>query len=512
MISEKAKRGTRPAIGCEFGPDITPKPVTSMNRGRLFVENFIIFGLGSAISRVIPYLMLPLIARLFPDASYMGIYDTLNVFVVFGTSLAVMGIYDAMFRLFFEKEEPGYQTEVTSTSLFIVTLSSLLFFGLAALFRARLSALFFESQDYSWLVALGGATIVFSALNVIISAPTRMRNKRGTFILLNALAPVLSYGISIPMLFAGQYVTALPLAALVTAFLTCSVYLAFNKSYFRLGRIKMDLAGSMLKIAAPLIPCFICYWVLSSVDRIMITNMLGLSQTGVYAFAANVARISMLVYLAFAGGFQYFAFSTMKDGDYTELMSQVFDYLCGLSCAALCAVIPLSKFIFTAFFPPEYHPGWVVFPMLFAGPLFLMLFQAIANQFLVVKKSWPASLILALAASLTIALDFLLIRPLGIQGAAAGGFSGYVFSVVMAAVVLTRMKLIRIAFRPASAAALAIAGLFAHLAGLPAGFIYPYCGLSLLVIALSYLKDAAGVLKRLRGHDPLDAVQKSRGE
>jgi len=471
----------------------------SMNRGRLFVENIIIFGLGSVVSRIIPYLMLPLIARIFPDASYMGIYDTLNVFVVFGVSLAVMGIYDVMFLLFFEKEDPGCQTEVTSTSLFIVTLSSLFFFGLAVLLRSRLSALFFESENYSWLVALSGVTIIFSALNVILSAPTRMRNRRGIFILINTLAPIVSYGISIPLLLSGHYVAALPLAALVTAFLTCLVYLFLNRSHFRRGKIKMDLAAGMLKIAAPLIPCFIFYWVLSSVDRLMITNMLGLSQTGVYAFAANLARISMLVYLAFAGGFQYFAFSTMKDRDHTELMSRVFDYLCGLSGSALCAVTPLSKFIFTAFFPPEYQEGWPVFPMLFGGPLFLMLFQSIANQFLVVKKSWPSSVILALAAALTIALDFWLVRPLGIRGAAAGAFSGYVFSVVMAALVLTKMKLIRLTLRPALAAVLAITGLFTHLAGWPACFIYPFCGLSLLVISLLYLKDAAGVLKRFTG-------------
>jgi O-antigen/teichoic acid export membrane protein len=496
------------AVGCDFAQDNQLKPVMSMNRGKLFVENFIIFGLGSVISRVIPYLMLPLIAVIFPDASYMGIYDTLTVFVVFGASIAVMGIYDVMFRLFFEKAELDYQTGVTSTSLFIVTLSSLLFFGLVVLFRSWLAALFFESKSYSWLVALSGITIIFSALNIILSAPTRMQNKRGIYIFINTLAPIVSYGISIPLLFSGAYVLALPLAALITAFLTCFVYLLLNRSYFRCCQIKMDLAVSMLKIAVPIVPCFIFYWVFSSIDRIMITNIIGLSQTGVYAFAANLARISMLVYIAFAGGYQYFAYSTMKDRDHTELISRVFDYLCGLSCLALCAVIPLSKFIFTCFFPDAYYQGWAVFPMLFAGPLFLMLFQTISNQFLVVKKSWPPTIILAFGASLTIALDFLLIQPIGIQGAAIGAFSGYVFSVAMAAIILVRMELIRIPLRPALSAVLAVVGLLMHMAELPAYFVYSFCGISLLVIVLLYVKDALDVLKRFSGTNWLDAERK----
>ena len=461
----------------------------------MFVENFIIFGLGSVISRIIPYLMLPLIVSIFPDSSYMGINDTLTVFVVFGTNIAVMGIYDVMYRLFFEKEDLGYQTDVTSTSLFIVTLSSLLFFGLVMLFRGGLAKLFFENHNYAWLVQLGGGTIMFSSLNIILSAPTRMQNKRKLYIFINTLAPLISYGISIPMLLSGQYILALPLAAMITAFLSCAVYLFLNKSYFRRCQIKMNLLVNMLRIAVPIIPSFIFYWVLSSIDRIMITNMIGLSQTGVYAFTANLAKVSMIIYFAFSGGFQYFAFSTMKDQDHMELISRVLDYLCGLSCFVLCVVIPLPKLVFASFFPIEYYQGWAIFPLLFACPLVLMLFQTISTQFLVVKKSWPSSIILAFGASLTITLNFLLIRFMGVKGAAIGTFSGYVFSVVMAAIVLMKMKLIRIQLRLALSAVLAIVGLLTHMAELPDYFIYPFCGISLLVIAHLYFQDALNVLK-----------------
>ena len=48
----------------------------------------------------------------------------------------------------------------------------------------------------------------------------------------------------------------------------------------------------------------------------------------------------------------------------------------------------ISLNFFELFFKGEYIKGCIVAPYLFLGPLLLMLFQVIGNQFLVVKKTW----------------------------------------------------------------------------------------------------------------------------
>ena len=58
----------------------------------------------------------------------------------------------------------------------------------------------------------------------------------------------------------------------------------------------------------PLIPTFIIYWIFQSFDRIMITQILDSAQTGIYSVGARVASISQILYIAFATGWQYFAF------------------------------------------------------------------------------------------------------------------------------------------------------------------------------------------------------------
>ena len=76
-----------------------------MSKFKLFVENFLVYGLGGILNRIVPFLMLPIITRLMPNTKYFGLNDLSNTIVQFGTAIAIMGMYDAVFRLFFDKDD-----------------------------------------------------------------------------------------------------------------------------------------------------------------------------------------------------------------------------------------------------------------------------------------------------------------------------------------------------------------------------------------------------------------------
>lgn len=104
----------------------------------------------------------------------------------------------------------------------------------------------------------------------------------------------------------------------------------------------------------------------------------------------------------------------------------------------LCAI---SLHFFELFFKGEYIKGYIVAPYLFLGPLLLMLFQVIGNQFLVVKKTWPSMLILTFGALVNIVLNFWLIPTLGIEGASIATLLGYIVAVLVCSIVLIKLKL-----------------------------------------------------------------------
>ena len=102
---------------------------------KLFLENMLVYGLGGTISKIVPVIMVPIVTRLLPDTSYYGLSDLCTTVISFGSAVAVLGMYDAMYRMFFEKEEEEYKKAICSTTLSFTIGTSLLVFTLLLFFR-----------------------------------------------------------------------------------------------------------------------------------------------------------------------------------------------------------------------------------------------------------------------------------------------------------------------------------------------------------------------------------------
>lgn len=412
-----------------------------MNKLKLFLENFIIYGFGGIISKIIPVIMIPIVTRIMPSSEYYGISDLSNTLVQFTSAIAVMGMYDGMFRMFFEKQDEDFKKRVCSTALSFTMVTSLIVFIAMLLLRKVIAQWFFGNQHYAYVVYLSAMATLVGGTNSIIAAPTRMQNNRRLFLVMNTISPVLSYSISIPMLLAGHYVIALPLAGVLSGIIMEISFGIANRTWFNLKLFDKTLLKSMLVIAIPLLPNFLIYWIFNSSDRVMITNMIGINAAGIYSVGSKLGHVSQLIYTAFAGGWQYFAFSTMKEKNQVRTNSIIFEYLGIISFVATGFICAWSYSIFRVLFTEEYISGYIIVPYLFLAPLLQMLFQVAANQFLVVRKTWPNLFILSTGALLNIAINFCLIPVLGIEGAAIATLIGYTVSDVICVIVLKKMKL-----------------------------------------------------------------------
>ena len=418
-----------------------------MSRFKLFLENILVYGLGGVISKAVPLLMLPIITRLMPDTFYFGLNDISTTIVSFGSAIAVLGMYDAMFRLFFDREDEDYRKMICSTTLAFTIGLSILVFCILIFFKETWAQIFFADRKYTNLLVLSAMSILIGATNSIVSAPTRMRNQRKVFLVTNTLSPIISYAISIPLLVKGMYIVALPLAAVISALTIEIIFAVLNHGWFSIKRIDFSYLRPLLAIAIPLFPNFLVYWVFNSCDRLMISQMLGMDYNGIYAIGGKVGQVSQLIYTAFAGGWQFFAFSTMKDKDQVDMTSHIFEYLAAIAFGAGILMAACSKTIFRILFTGDYVQGYTVAPYLFLAPLMLMLFQVIVNQFIVIKKTWYNLLALVVGALVNVVLNYILIPLIGIEGAAIGTLVGYIVSIVITATILIRMGLLRISYK-----------------------------------------------------------------
>ena len=403
-----------------------------MSRLKLLIENFFVYGLANIVGKIVPLIMLPVVTRLVPDTSIYGINDVLHVVVSFGSAMAMLGMGDAMFRLYFEKDSLGYKNEVCSSTLGVVLRSGIVVSAAVIILSKPLSRAFFGVDDYyPWLILMG-IQIFISAIGSIIKAPTRIQNKRKIFVIVNVLNPIISYSISIPLIIFVDPLFGLVFGAFSTSIVDLVIFWCLNRKWFK-TRLDKKLARELLAFGLPLVPTFLIYWVFNSFDRIMISNILGPSYNGIYAVGARVAQISQFIYIAFAGGWQYFAFSTMRDKEYKEMMSKIWRILAAISFISWAVIYPFNELIFNLLFEGDYVNGSQVFPYLFLSPLLLMLYQIIGTQFQVIKKTHFSPICLSIGAGVNIILNLFLIPEFGIEGAALATLLGYATSVVLAA-------------------------------------------------------------------------------
>lgn len=415
-----------------------------MKKGKLLIENILIYGIGGVINKIIPLIMLPIVTRMMPNSSYYGINDLFTTIASFAGALAMMGMYDAMYRMFFEKDDVEFKKDICSTTMTFTSAVAIVVAVVVLIISKPLSVMIFGSAKYIYLIFLASANIILNVVNCILSAPTRMQNKRGIFLITNTLSPIISYTVAIIMLKAGFYVLALPLASIISLGISVVVFFVLNKSWFKPFAFNKKYLVDLLKIGIPLLPNFLIYWVFNSCDKLMIKAIIDVEANGIYAVGSKLGHMSQLINTAFGSGWLYFAYSTMHDDDQVKTNTKVFEYLGIISFAASIVVFVLSEPLYQIMFEKEYVPGYIVAPYLFLAPLLQMMFQVSCNQFMVMKKSWPNMVILLFGAIVNVGLNAILIPAIGIEGAAIATLLGYLVSLTIAIVVLTKINLMKL--------------------------------------------------------------------
>lgn len=414
-----------------------------MNRLKLFLENFLFYGGLTVLQKALPFITLPIITKMLPNTSSYGIADMFNLIISFGSAVAILGMYDAIFREFFEdKENKKYQREVTSTGLNIVLISSIVILVLILLLNKQLSFYLFEDIKYKKLIILSGIGILISSLNSIIIAPTRMRNQRKIFFITGISFPLIGFLITYFCIKIGYTYEALIYGTILMNSISLVVFFLLNHKDFSLKIFNKKVARELFKIGIPLVPTFLIYWVFNSMDRVMINKMIGSGELGIYSVGSKVSSVSQLIYSAFAGGWCYFSFSTMKDEKQIKLISNTFEYLGIISFITFIISKPFISPVFNFFFTGNYVRGQEVFSYLFLSPLILMLFQTIGSQVIIIKKSYLSTLILSISAVVNIILNYYLIKYFGIRGAAFSTLMSYIVSVSLMGYICLRKELL----------------------------------------------------------------------
>ena len=312
------------------------------SRTSLLLSNMIVYGFNQVIVVLIPMIMLPIYSRLLPDISVFGASSLTTTISTLASAIAGFGMFDAAVRFAFDNDDNEFKKKVCSSAFVFMLCSSLVVCLMIILLNRQISILFYGSSDYKGLVVIAGFMAFFTVMNSAALIPIRITNNKKITLINSLIKAVATAVITLVLLFNGFYLYAIPIGSLIGLIVSWFFsFFAVQRKYILLKKADKELIKRMFVFAVPLMITFVSYWIYQSADKIMLSNISNLTETGIYSIGAKVGSVSGVLQNAFASGWAYFAFSTMKDADQKEMIARIFRLF-----TLICVVMSLSVMAF----------------------------------------------------------------------------------------------------------------------------------------------------------------------
>jgi len=253
----------------------------------------------------------------------------------------------------------------------------------------------------------------------------------------------------------------------------------------------------------PLIPHYLSQTVLNSADRIMIKEMVGASEAGIYHLAYSISQIMTLFNTALSHTLSPWIYQKIKDNKAQDISRIAYLSMIGIAMLNL-AIIAVAPEMVTIFAPASYHEAIWVIPPVAMSVLFIFSYDLFAKFEFYFEKTRFIMVASVMGAALNVILNYIFIRIYGYYAAAYTTLFCYIVY-VMAHYIFMRRVCNRymggiVVYKPSIL--LLIYGGF-----MGAGFIlmltynYPVVRYSIIAVALIVIiikrKDVARIVRRL---------------
>ncbi len=228
------------------------------------------------------------------------------------------------------------------------------------------------------------------------------------------------------------------IAPIIVVMLMGSVTLARGKVFYNKQYWKYACA-----IGFPLIPHVVSQSLLSQFDRIMINNMVGSSEAGIYSYLYTICTITNIIALSMDNAWTPWLFYKIKDGKLNETYTASSKYTAGfaiITIGFMCVMPEISKIIASR----DYWGGIdMIFPISLANYCIFLYLIPVSIEYYN-KKTAFISLGTVLAAFLNLVLNYYGIQMFGYKAAAYTTLISYLSLFFFHALIAKKFNLLNI--------------------------------------------------------------------
>lgn len=384
--------------------------VYKMNRYQKLLSNTIIFTIGNLGSKLMQFIMVPLYSYTLTTDEF-GKTDIITTVVSLLAPIISLEMFDAVFRFAMDKNTNKKQVFGTGfiatliCSLIVITVSTLLklLFGFHywILGSSILIATVFYSLISNYIRALGHSKVfaIAGMVNTFFMASLNI-----------ALLVWLKLGIS------GYLWSMLVGTIAATLFILICVpklWSQMSPKYFNLVIFR-----KMLVYGLPLIPNSLAWWMNSASDRLFILSMVGFSANGIYAMANKIPNFMTMVTNIFFQSWQISAVEEYNSKDAEQFISRIFSIFMYIMLIGSVGILMFIKPLFKVMINSSYFIGWELTPFILLALVYSSLSGFLGTIYTATKRTGPIFVTTVIGAIVNVIFSIILIKYLGILGAA----------------------------------------------------------------------------------------------
>ncbi len=329
---------------------------------------------------------------------------------------------------------------MVSTSYLYLLSSAFIFLGIATLFSRQINNLLFQSKDYTLLVRLTFITGFFNVLSTIPFQLFRAKLQSVKFSLVSILRFLLNVSFNIYFILKlkmglsgvvyGNLFTAILISILTFFLIYKNLSLKFSFSKLK----------SMLSYGFPLVPGGLSIWVLSVANRYFLERLSTTTELGLYSLGSRFSGIlELLIIQPFLTTWPSIYFPLAKEENAPPTFSRLTTYFLLIGSFCSLGIIAISNPVLKIMADQKFWGAYKVIPLLVFSVLLFGLFSLLNVGIFIQKKTKYNPLIIGIAAIFNLLLNYFLIPPYGMLGAAYATFFSYLLMDLLAYLINVRV-------------------------------------------------------------------------
>jgi O-antigen/teichoic acid export membrane protein len=403
--------------------------ISLVSKFKELFKHSIVYGLTSSLQSVLGFILLPILTNYYTTDTF-GVYSILLLLSAVSSAIFYFGASSAVGRFYYDEDTTQYRKKIVTTALIITIAGAFILISLSLLFAPKLSVQLFQTNRYarSIILALAG-----SALTFLVNLMTLLLRyqKKSLFFLATMILSVLSnFAITFILLTKFKLGINAPLWGVLISNLVAFVILLFSQLQFLTTELEKKYFKSILNFGLQASVAGLLFYILEWVDRLIMKDLLTLSQVGIYSLGYRLGAIlNIVVILPFSLIWAPMRMQYANNANSEDFTSKFISYYTIIGVAVVLFSMLFGEEIMSLFFKnKDYSNASRIFPIIMFALLFYGYQGILDFGIYYYKKIYYYIIISALAIGINVVLNYVLIPIFGYMGAACVTLITYVFT------------------------------------------------------------------------------------